>query len=222
MNSPSSHVRFIPRTEVGYKTRTHYEKHQTVIDRLAAAFALTGCGDSSKDTPEPEGDGQRRRQLASGFVEFAPVRRRLPLVQRVRFVRHLPAALQARIRPPGRHVFLRQTHAQRPVQRQHPVGKRLIPGFVQRRRNTDDADQHFEHERRLGLRQGRNPVGDHLRRGWSPHPKAGPKICRGSSEPPSCRHAPQPFIGLRRFVSRAKASPRTGLFRTPACNLPEQ
>ena len=24
---------------------------------LAAAFALTGCGDSSKDTPEPEGDG---------------------------------------------------------------------------------------------------------------------------------------------------------------------
>ena len=26
-------MRFIPRTEVGYKTRTHYEKHQTVIDR---------------------------------------------------------------------------------------------------------------------------------------------------------------------------------------------
>lgn len=24
---------------------------------LAAAFALTGCGDPSKDTPEPEGDG---------------------------------------------------------------------------------------------------------------------------------------------------------------------
>lgn len=140
---------------------------------LAAAFALTGCGDSSKDTPEPEGDGQRRRQLASGFVEFAPVRRRLPLVQRVRFVRHLPAALQARIRPSGRHVFLRQTHAQRPVQRQHPVGKRLVPGFVQRRRNTDDADQHFEHERRLGLRQGRNPVGDHLRRAGVHTPKQG-------------------------------------------------
>lgn len=168
---------------------------------LAAAFALTGCGDSSKDTPEPEGDGNVVRQLASGFVEFAPVRRRLPLVQRVRFVRHLPAALQARIRPPGRHVFLRQTHAQRPVQRQHPVGKRLIPGFVQRRRNTDDADPALR--ARATSRSSSRPKS--RRRSsparWSPHPKAGPKICRGSSEPPSCRHAPQPFIGLRRFVS---------------------
>lgn len=150
------------------------------------------------------GRRQRRRQLASGFVEFAPVRRRLPLVQRVRFVRHLPAALQARIRPSGRHVFLRQTHAQRPVQRQHPVGKRLIPGFVQRRRNTDDADQHFEHERRLGLRQGRNPVGDHLRRAGVHTPKQGRRYAAVplNRRPAGMRR--QPFTGLRRFGFRRR------------------
>ena len=144
------------------------------------------------------GRRQRRRQLASGFVEFAPVRRRLPLVQRVRFVRHLPAALQARIRPPGRHVFLRQTHAQRPVQRQHPVGKRLIPGFVQRRRNTDDADQHFEHERRLGLRQGRNPVGDHLRRAGVHTPKQGRRYAAVplNRRPAGMRRNPSPGCGV--------------------------
>lgn len=165
---------------------------------LAAAFALTGCGDSSKDTPEPEGDGNvvgswhlvswSSLQSADVYLSF----------QRVRFVRHLPAALQARIRPPGRHVFLRQTHAQRPVQRQHPVGKRLVPGFVQRGRNTDDADQHFEHERRLGLRQGRNPVGDHLRRAGVHTPKQGRRYAAVplNRRPAGMRRNPSPGCGV--------------------------
>ena len=138
---------------------------------LAAAFALTGCGDSSKDTPEPEGDGNvvgswhlvswSSLQSADVYLSFSESGS-FDIYQRL-------------YKPEYVHldVFLRQTHAQRPVQRQHPVGKRLIPGFVQRRRNTDDADQHFEHERRLGLRQGRNPVGDHLRRAGVHTPKQG-------------------------------------------------
>ena len=37
---------------------------------LAAAFALTGCGDSSKDTPEPEGDDNTPWGSASYRVSF--------------------------------------------------------------------------------------------------------------------------------------------------------
>ena len=75
---------------------------------LAAAFALTGCGDS-KDTPEPEGDGSvvgswhlvswSTLQSADVYLSFSEAG---------------------------------SFHAQRPVQRQHLVGKFLVPGFVQR------------------------------------------------------------------------------------------
>ena len=164
---------------------------------LAAAFALTGCGDSSKDTPEPEGDGNvvgswhlvswSSLQSADVYLSFSESGS-FDIYQRLYKPEYVP----------GRHVFLRQTHAQRPVQRQHPVGKRLVPGFVQRGRNTDDADQHFEHERRLGLRQGRNPVGDHLRRAGVHTPKQGrryaavPLNCR----PAGMRRNPSPGCGV--------------------------
>ena len=138
---------------------------------LAAAFALTGCGDSSKDTPEPEGDGNvvgSWHLVSWSSLQSADV--------------YLPFS----------------ESAQRPVQRQHPVGKRLIPGFVQRRRNTDDADQHFEHERRLGLRQGRNPVGDHLRRAGVHTPKQGRRYAAVplNRRPAGMRRNPSPGCGV--------------------------
>lgn len=165
---------------------------------LAAAFALTGCGDSSKDTPEPEGDGNvvgswhlvswSSLQSADVYLSFSEsgsfdIYQRLYKPEYV----HLDG-----------HVFLRQTHAQRPVQRQHPVGKRLVPGFVQRGRNTDDADQHFEHERRLGLRQGRNPVGDHLRRAGVHTPKQGRRYAAVplNRRPAGMRRNPSPGCGV--------------------------
>lgn len=165
---------------------------------LAAAFALTGCGDSSKDTPEPEGDGNvvgswhlvswSSLQSADVYLSFSESGS-FDIYQRLYKPEYVP---------PGRHVFLRQTHAQRPVQRQHPVGKRLIPGFVQRRRNTDDADQHFEHERRLGLRQGRNPVGDHLRRAGVHTPKQGRRYAAVplNRRPAGMRRNPSPGCGV--------------------------
>ncbi|KAA2367231.1 hypothetical protein [Alistipes shahii] len=140
---------------------------------LAAAFALTGCGDSSKDTPEPEGDGNvvgswhlvswSSLQSADVYLSFSEsgsfdIYQRLYKPEYV----HLD----------GTYSYDKPTLSGR-YSDNTPVGKRLVPGFVQRRRNTDDADQHFEHERRLGLRQGRNPVGDHLRRAGVHTPKQG-------------------------------------------------
>ena len=53
-------MRFIPRTEVGYKTRTHYEKHQTVIDRprrgadVYLSFSESGSFDIYQRLYKPE------------------------------------------------------------------------------------------------------------------------------------------------------------------------
>lgn len=165
---------------------------------LAAAFALTGCGDSSKDTPEPEGDGNvvgswhlvswSSLQSADVYLSFSEsgsfdIYQRLYKPEYV----HLD----------GTYSYDKPT-AQRPVQRQHPVGKRLVPGFVQRGRNTDDADQHFEHERRLGLRQGRNPVGDHLRRAGVHTPKQGRRYAAVplNRRPAGMRRNPSPGCGV--------------------------
>ena len=147
---------------------------------LAAAFALTGCGDSSKDTPEPEGDGNvvgswhlvswSSLQSADVYLSFSES---------------------------GSFDIYQRLYKPEYV-RQHPVGKRLVPGFVQRGRNTDDADQHFEHERRLGLRQGRNPVGDHLRRAGVHTPKQGRRYAAVplNRRPAGMRRNPSPGCGV--------------------------
>ena len=114
---------------------------------LAAAFALTGCGDSSKDTPEPEGDGNvvgSWHLVSWSSLQSADV-----------------------------YLSFSESGSFDIYQRLYKPEYVHLDGFVQRRRNTDDADQHFEHERRLGLRQGRNPVGDHLRRAGVHTPKQG-------------------------------------------------
>ena len=132
---------------------------------LAAAFALTGCGDSSKDTPEPEGDGN----VVGSW--------------------HLVSwsSLQSA------DVYLSFSESG-----SFDIYQRLYkPEYVHL-----DGTYSYDKPTLSGRYSDNTPWGSASYR--SPHPKAGPKICRGSSEPPSCRHAPQPFTGLRRFVSGRK------------------
>ena len=167
---------------------------------LAAAFALTGCGDSSKDTPEPEGDGNvvgswhlvswSSLQSADVYLSFSEsgsfdIYQRLYKPEYV----HLDGTysydkptLSGRYSdntPWGSASYRVSFNAD---------GTRMTLTSTS---STSDVSVFVKPKSRRRSAPAR----------WSPHPKAGPKICRGSSEPPSCRHAPQPFTGLRRFVS---------------------
>lgn len=47
----------MPRTEVGYKTSNRMKNIKLLLIGLIAAFALTACGSSSNDDPEPKPSG---------------------------------------------------------------------------------------------------------------------------------------------------------------------
>lgn len=188
---------------------------------LAAAFALTGCGDSSKDTPEPEGDGNvvgswhlvswSSLQSADVYLSFSEsgsfdIYQRLYKPEYV----HLDGTysydkptLSGRYSdntPWGSASYRVSFNAD---------GTRMTLTSTS---STSDVSVFVKAEIPSEIISGALES--------TPQSRAEdmPRFLR-TAVLPACAAT---LHRVAAFCFRAKAAPRTGLFRTPACNLPEQ
>ena len=152
---------------------------------LAAAFALTGCGDSSKDTPEPEGDGNvvgSWHLVSWSSLQSADVY--LPFSESGSF------DIYQRLYKPE-YVHLDGTYS---------YDKPTLSGRYSDNTPWGSASYRVSFTAD-GTRMTLTSTSSTSDVSVFVKAEIPSEIISGSSDPPSCRHAPQPFTGLRRFVS---------------------